>query len=125
VTCREAELKVTPYINDELTDEELKDFIGHIRSCPSCRDELEMYYTIYKTLNVLDSNEAADISDISRQLETDLQRKEKTVEHHRKAQDAFGILIMLAEILLLVCILMTHFGNGEAFFAQFLKLIGF
>ena len=125
MNCREAELKVRPYIYDELTDEELEAFISHIRSCPSCYDELETYYTIYKTLNILDSNEATDISDVHRLLENDLLRKENSINRHHKLQDAFGILIMFAELMLIICILMTHFGSGEAFFFQFIHLLGF
>ena len=125
VNCREAELKVRPYINDELTDEELEAFIGHIRACPSCYDELETYFTIYKTLNVLDRDEAADIDNIHRALEDDLARKEGYLTRHHRRQETFGMLIMIAEIMLIFCIFMQYFGNGDAFFIQLWHLLGF
>jgi predicted anti-sigma-YlaC factor YlaD len=44
-----------PYIRDELTDEELKEFLEHTKSCPSCRDELEIYFTVEVGIRQLDS----------------------------------------------------------------------
>lgn len=55
MTCKEAERLVMPYIRDELTDEELKEFLEHMESCPSCRDELEIYFTVEVGIRQLDS----------------------------------------------------------------------
>ena len=45
MTCREAERLVMPYINGELTDAELAEFLKHIDTCEDCREELEIYFT--------------------------------------------------------------------------------
>ena len=42
MTCREAERLVMPYINGELTDAELAEFLKHIDTCEDCREELEI-----------------------------------------------------------------------------------
>ncbi|WP_394527108.1 anti-sigma factor family protein [Lacrimispora sp. JR3] len=55
MTCKEAEGLVMPYIRDELTDDELKEFLEHMESCPSCRDELEIYFTVEVGIRQLDS----------------------------------------------------------------------
>ncbi len=55
MTCKEAESLVMPYIRDELTDDELKEFLEHMESCPSCRDELEIYFTVEVGIRQLDS----------------------------------------------------------------------
>ena len=124
MTCREAELLVRPYIKNELTDDQIKEFIRHVRSCPSCYEELETYFTIYTTLDVLDQDKAAEGYDFSRQLEEDLLRKETLIRRHERTRDAFGIMIMLAEILLIICLLMNRYGSGEAYFTQLLGLLG-
>ena len=55
MTCKEAERLVMPYINGELTDEELKDFLEHTQSCADCMEELEIYFTIEAGIMQLDS----------------------------------------------------------------------
>ena len=124
MTCREAELLVRPYIKNELTDDQIKEFIRHVRSCPSCREELETYFTIYTTLDVLDSDRAAEGYDFARQLEEDLKKKEMLIRRHERTRDTFGIMILLAELLLVICLLMNRYGSGEAYFAQLLSLLG-
>ena len=55
MTCKEAESLVMPYIRNELTDEELTEFLAHMESCPGCRDELETYFTVEVGIRQLDS----------------------------------------------------------------------
>ena len=46
MTCREAQKLVMPYINKEISDEDLAEFLKHIDSCEECREELEIYFTV-------------------------------------------------------------------------------
>ncbi|WP_349948280.1 zf-HC2 domain-containing protein [Lacrimispora sp. BS-2] len=55
MTCKEVERLVMPYINDELTDDELGEFLEHLESCPDCREELEIYFTVDVGIRELDS----------------------------------------------------------------------
>lgn len=55
MTCKEAEKLVMPYINDDLTDEELQEFLEHMETCPDCREELEIYFTVDVGIRQLDS----------------------------------------------------------------------
>ncbi len=52
--CREAEKMVMPYIDDELGETELEQFLNHISTCEACREELEIYYTVSLGLKQLD-----------------------------------------------------------------------
>ena len=68
MTCREAERLVMPYINGELTDAELAEFLKHIDTCEDCREELEIYFTLDEgtgTYNIKGALETA--LEISRQ----------------------------------------------------------
>ncbi len=63
LTCDQAEKMVIPYMDNELSAEELEEFLLHIRACPSCRDELETVYTIRMGLLELDGKvEDTDIA---------------------------------------------------------------
>lgn len=47
LTCREAEKMVMPYIDEQLSEKGLDEFLAHIQACDSCKEELEIYYTVY------------------------------------------------------------------------------
>ncbi|MEY8336945.1 zf-HC2 domain-containing protein [Lachnospiraceae bacterium 62-35] len=55
MTCQEAERMVIPYIEHNLNDEKLEEFLLHIDACPDCREELEIYFTVFYGLKQLDS----------------------------------------------------------------------
>ena len=71
ITCKEAEKMVMPYIDGQLDEEELEVFLNHIRTCSSCREELEIYYTVSIGLKQLDSGTGA--YDITGALEESLE----------------------------------------------------
>lgn len=49
--CLNAQKLVRPYLEGQLSDRELEEFLDHVEQCPVCYDELEVYYSIYHTLN--------------------------------------------------------------------------
>ena len=59
MTCREAQQMVMPYINHQLSDEELEAFLLHIEECPDCREELEIYFTVDYGIRQLDDDTGA------------------------------------------------------------------
>ena len=56
MTCLEAQSLITKYLNNELSDEELKGFLDHINSCENCSEELEIYYTVITGFRQLDAD---------------------------------------------------------------------
>ncbi|MEG0812745.1 MAG: zf-HC2 domain-containing protein [Clostridium sp.] len=54
MTCQEAERMVTPYINDELTGDEIETFLNHLEECKDCQEELEIYFMVDVGLKQLD-----------------------------------------------------------------------
>ena len=54
MTCREAQRLVTPYINKEISDDDLAEFLKHIDSCEECREELEIYFMVDVGIRQLD-----------------------------------------------------------------------
>lgn len=55
ITCKQAEKMVMPYIDYELDEEQLEQFLYHIQHCPECKEELEIYYTVFLGLRQLDA----------------------------------------------------------------------
>ena len=54
--CIEFNGKINAYLKDELTDEELNEFLLHLRSCPKCNEELEINYIVNEGVERLDRN---------------------------------------------------------------------
>ncbi|WP_432627502.1 anti-sigma factor family protein [Brotaphodocola sp.] len=71
MTCREAEKLIMPFIDMKLDEEELEAFLIHVSTCPDCREELEIYYTVSLGLRQLDSG--AGGYDIAGALEESLE----------------------------------------------------
>ena len=67
---------INQYLSNELTDEELNDFLAHLKSCPECRDELEINYIVIEGINILDE-ERSDY-DLTKAYD----RKLKSSEHY-------------------------------------------
>ena len=72
MTCREAEKMVIPYIHDELTIDELDEFLEHVDVCDSCMEELEINYMVDVGLKKLDEDDATYdiIGDLVRKMES-------------------------------------------------------
>ncbi|MCR5370668.1 MAG: zf-HC2 domain-containing protein [Clostridium sp.] len=88
--CSEAERKVIPYIRDELGIDELSAFLRHVDSCPSCREELEIYYMVGVGLRQLESDSGAAFgaSDIVGKLRRRLE------ESHRRVRRFFVLRVL-------------------------------
>ena len=55
--CRQEWHEIQPFIRGQLNGEQTKEFLEHLDQCPSCREELEIYYTIEVGLEQLDSTD--------------------------------------------------------------------
>ena len=96
MTCKEAERLVMPYIKDELEDEELEGFLKHMESCPDCREELEIYFTVEAGITQLDS-EAGNYN-IKGALEA-------TVEQSRQRLQAIRLIKTVKYAVSTLCVL--------------------
>lgn len=48
--CMKAQKLIKPYLDKQLSDRELREFLDHVESCRECHDELEIYFSIYESL---------------------------------------------------------------------------
>jgi hypothetical protein len=56
-----AQSMITPFINNKLNLKETEEFLDHISTCPSCKEELEVYYALLTAMKQL--NEDRNLSD--------------------------------------------------------------
>ena len=52
--CKDAIGKINPFLHGELSPEDTEALLKHIDNCASCKEELEIYYTVMATIDNLD-----------------------------------------------------------------------
>lgn len=59
--CKRVMELMTQFINGQLNTEDVEAFLDHVESCPECREELEVNYSLMTAMKQLD--EDTDLSD--------------------------------------------------------------
>lgn len=102
--CKTTVRMITPYIQDELSDEETEEFLDHIQHCASCRNELEMNYIITEGIRLLDSG--SDNFDVKGAMERAIRRSYKKLREIRLLKIALYSMNTLVALSLLVSLLL-------------------
>ena len=96
--CKRAMELMTQFINEQLDAEDVQAFLDHIDSCPECREELEVTYSLMTAMKQLD--EDTDLSDnyieeLNQKIETcyldELKRKRSCI----RRRIILGIVVVL------------------------------
>ncbi|SFC36456.1 anti-sigma factor family protein [Butyrivibrio sp. YAB3001] len=46
MTCKNADKIITQFLDDDLNNQELGDFLNHIDNCPECKEELTIQFLV-------------------------------------------------------------------------------
>ena len=111
--CREAGKLVNAYIDGSISDAELEQFIAHVRSCPSCMEELETYFTVDYALQALNDEQELFSYDIRQILIDDLEERELSLRSRRRNRRLFYSAVALVEALMLLVILFRYLPGSE------------
>lgn len=57
MNCKEVESLIVPFIKYQISDTKLEVFLNHIKNCPACYEELEIYYMVYMGMEGLDKDD--------------------------------------------------------------------
>ena len=57
MNCKQVQRQLVSYINGELEEKEEEEFVKHIRHCPECYEELEVYAMVFAGIRQLDGAE--------------------------------------------------------------------
>ena len=91
---------VTPFVKRELSDKDPDQYPKHVEHCSDCMDELDIYFTMYKALDTLDSG-AHHEYDFRKMLREELRMAHRTIIRHRVTHIAHGVMLVITELLLL------------------------
>ena len=83
--CERAEKLIQPYVQDKMPENEMEDFIHHVRNCPACYDDDEKQSYNLKGL-----------------LAQDMREKERRIQRKKHRNIFFSVLIFVLTILLIL-----------------------
>lgn len=92
MTCLEAQSNIMAFIDKKLPDDKVNDFVRHVRYCPNCSEELEIYYTLIVGTRQLDNNEELS-KDFSKDLNNELNKLSNKMKKAKRFKiSTFGII---------------------------------
>lgn len=103
MNCMEARRMVTPFIKRELPDKEAEQFLRHIEHCSDCMDEMDIYFTVYKALDMLDF-EGHNEYDFRKLMEEDIRFVKRGILRRKILRAARYVALFVAEILLILSV---------------------
>lgn len=106
--CLAAQTNITSYVEGKLKEEELKEFLLHMEKCDSCREELEIYYTLMEATRQLDEG-IITTNNFTKELEDKIKRELEEVRN-RENQEIMGTLLLVSAILLVFIWLFFKLG---------------
>lgn len=102
VKCMEARRLITPFIRKELGEKEQEEFLKHVEHCADCKDELDIYFTVHRALDSLDSGSRS--FDFQNMLEEEMRAAKRGILKKKAMRIGRILGIVVVELLLLLSV---------------------
>ncbi len=99
----EAQSLITSFIDNKIPSDKQEDFVVHMKNCPECHKELEIYYTLLVGMKQIDNGEKLS-EDFDLELDKSLDRMKGRSRGRRRAIVSSFSLIMISIITVMVLI---------------------
>ena len=99
IDCAGARRLVVPFIKGQLSGSELEKFLFHVDNCADCREELDIYFTFYESMDQLEQGNFQEY-DFKKRLEDTLQ------DAHRKLYVQIVIHYIQKALLILTAVIL-------------------
>ena len=102
--CKEVQSKILPFFQGELEVKQLEPFLEHIENCETCREELEVYYTLYIAMQMLEDKQNTVSANGKIDLERELHRAKeqcKRVRRRRVQKNLLFVFLVVATCILI------------------------
>jgi hypothetical protein len=63
MTCKDADRVIALFLDDDLDNRELADFLNHIENCPECREELTIQFLVKEGMQRLESGNTFNLKE--------------------------------------------------------------
>lgn len=92
--CLEVQHRMAAFIENELDERDMEEFVIHIEGCESCWEELAIQYLVSEGMRRLEDGSAFDLN---RELQEKLQQTLKRIRYKKKL-NAMMLLMELASV---------------------------
>lgn len=109
MNCKDTQKMIMPFVNKDIDNGEMAQFLDHIKTCPICMEELEVYYTLITSMRQLDDEE--ELSDnYKRDLLDLLERSEEKIRNKNRLY--ISKKVVLLSIVIIISMTSTyHLGE--------------
>ncbi len=102
MNCNEFRKEINNFVNNNIDEAVIEDFISHYKSCKECNEELEIYYMINKTFNA-DASDGDTVSvpdsyDFKERLTKKVNYYEDKIYRRFKKNFLWGMFFVLIEL---------------------------
>ncbi len=94
MNCSVAQSNFISFIAGGLDGEDLEAFLDHLDQCPQCREELEINYSMYRGLEILDRDSDEPLN-VQKEMEDMISQAKKTVARRRRIKRAAAFFVVL------------------------------
>ncbi len=77
MTCKEADKIIPFFLDDDLDNQELSDFLNHIDACPECKEELTIQFLVREGMQRLEDGDTINLKNELDSIIRDAKRKLK------------------------------------------------
>ena len=105
MTCKEAEKLIPLFLDDDLDNKDLAEFIEHIDNCPECKEELTIQFLVKTGMQRLEDGNTFNLKQELLILIKDAKKRLK----FRRNLFLLSILLELAVVVLVVTVLVLAF----------------
>ena len=92
MTCKDAEKLIPSFLDDDLDNQDLSDFLDHIDNCPECKEELTIQFLVRVGMQRL---EDGNTFNLVKELERELADAKKKM-HRRKTLVLISYILEIA-----------------------------
>jgi len=103
--CKETEKLIPLFLNDELEDEELREFMEHIEKCEECKEELTIQFLVSEGVARLETGNVFDLQKELKVRLSDADHGLKSRENMRWVLYALEGLVAVAVITLVLLLI--------------------
>ncbi len=104
MNCIEAQKLIPEFLDDDLDNRDLSDFLGHIDSCPECKEELTIQFLVKVGMQRL---EDGNTFNLSRELDNLLAESKKKLSARRSLVFlSYGLEIAVAALFAVTILLL-------------------
>ncbi|MDK2808513.1 MAG: hypothetical protein PWP24_1248 [Clostridiales bacterium] len=99
MTCMDTQRNMKAFVEETLDLSSLEDFLHHIHTCASCREDVEVYFAIFSSIRLLEEDkmelDPIDFNRFLRRAEEKVRRKHRWILYKKLVIVAIMIVISI------------------------------